>query len=174
MDLLPNSKRLTFRENVKLTNGKTSTMKRYVPNNDDTMELRNYRRSVKRTFPAPSFPFAKIKPSMATHIAKIMAMNISNMDELENEVYALDLSPEDKRVILTRMRYLYGNNLPMRTSNLNINMAAARAKQQRAERMARLRAETQQRMAAAPTVEENLSNRLRSMTLRTRKSKTRK
>ena len=170
MDLLPDPKKLTFRKNVKLTNGKTSTMKRYVPNNNENIELRNYRRSVTRTFPAPSFPFAKIKPNMATHIAKLMAKNISNMDELENEVYSLDLSPEDKRVILTRMRYLYGNNLPMRTSNLNIDMAAARAKQQRAERLARLRAETQQRIPA----EENLLNRVGSMTLRTRKSNTRK
>lgn len=171
MDPLPEpriTKKLTFHENAKLTNGKTSKMKRYVPNFDN-VELRNYRRPVPKTFPSASFPFAKIKPNMAPHIAKIMAKNISNMDELENEVYSLNLSPEDKGVILTRMKYLYGNNLPMRKSNMNINAAAAKAKQQRAERLARLRAESQQLLAAAPKAEENLSNRLSRMTLQSPK-----
>ena len=174
MDPLPDpryTKKLTFHENVKLTNGKTSTMKRYFPTNEGNAELRNSRRSAPKTFPAPSFPFAKIKPSVAPYLAQIMAKNISTMDELEDEVYSLDVSPEDKGVILTRMKYLYGNNLVPRKSNLNIDMAAARAKQQRAERLARLRAETQQRIAAAPVNSDmqNLSNRMRRMTLQSPK-----
>lgn len=166
MDQL-STKTLTFHENAKLTNGKTSTvkrLKRYTPMNENNANLQNYRRSVPTTFPSASFPFVKIKPNMAPHIAKVMSKNITTMDELENEVYSLDVSPEDKGVILTRMKYLVGNNLVPRKSNLNIDMAAARAKRQRAERLARLRAESQQRSLAPPVV-ENLSDQLSRMSL---------
>jgi len=163
-----NTKRLSFHKNTKLTNGKTSKLKRYFPNTENNANWQNYRRSAPKTFPSPSFPSARIKPSMATHIANIMSKNMSTMDELEDEVYSLNLDPEDKKVILTRMKYLYGNNLALGKSNLDIDRAAARVKQERAERLARLRAEARQ-LAATPFVENNLSNRLLRTSLQSRK-----
>jgi hypothetical protein len=160
------TKKLTFHETAKANNGRRSAIQRYFPSNANNAEAQEYRRSALKTFPAPSYPYAKLRSDLAPYAAQIMAKNVSTMEELEHEVYTLLQHPVDREAVLNRMKFLYGNNLPSTTSN-EIDMAITRAKRQRAEQLARLRGEAKRRsvVAATPTEEENLSARLAQLSL---------
>jgi hypothetical protein len=109
--------KLTFHENVKKTNGHLSQTRKFFPANEEEAELQIYRRSAPRHYPLPTYPFRKLKPRLAQHIADIHAKDFSDMKEIEQAVLALRLSPIDQQEILNRLKFLYGNNFPNTNEN---------------------------------------------------------
>jgi hypothetical protein len=104
-------KKFQFRNNVKHTNGPTKPLEAYIPNNEEDFSLQYYRRPTRlRSYP-PIYPHAKLPQHLAQYMAEVHTKNFSTMEEMENAVRSLPVSPNDQKVILQRLQFLYGRNM---------------------------------------------------------------
>jgi hypothetical protein len=104
---------IQFSENTKKHNGRnTRKIPAYFPQTEYETEEREYRKTPKKTHPSPSYPFVKItNPELSKYVANIISKNFQTRGELQHHVDDLPISPVAKRVVLSRLKYLYGNNL---------------------------------------------------------------